>query len=89
MSSVAAGGGDEELGDAVSDINALYPADIVAYCRPAYGLQLVTAANARAKEVSEGERVARKAAREQLRVAEQEAEAIAATAVRQQQGGGL
>ena len=30
MSSVAAGGGDEELGDAVSDINALYPADIVA-----------------------------------------------------------
>ena len=90
MSSVAAGGGDEELGDAVAHINALYPADVVAYCRPAYGLQLVTAANARAKEVSEGERVARRAAREQLRVAEQEAEALAATAMRQQQqGGGL
>jgi hypothetical protein len=70
LSSVAVGGGDEELGDGVAAINALYPADVVAYCRPAYGLQLVAAAAGKARAVGEGERAARAAAREQMEAAE-------------------
>ena len=75
LSSVAVGGGDEELGDCVAGINVLYPADVVAYCRPAYGLQLVSAAAGRAQAVAEAERGSRAAARAQLEAAHAEAEA--------------
>jgi len=72
MSSVAVGGGDEELGDLVGIINSRYPADVVAYSRPAYGLQLVTAANSRATAVLQAEKNSRIAAREQMIAAEEE-----------------
>ena len=80
LSSVAVGGGDEELGDCVAAINALYPADVVAYCRPAYGLALVGAAAGRARGVAEAERAGRAAARAQMEAAAEAAGAAAAEA---------
>jgi len=70
LSTVAVGGGDEELSDCVAAINLLYPADVVAYSRPAYGLQLVVAAASRAKAVGEVEHASRVAARMQMEAAE-------------------
>ena len=75
LSSVAVGGGDEELGDCVAAINLLYPADVVAYCRPAYGLVLVGVAAGRARAQAEAEKASRLAAREQMEAAQAEAAA--------------
>ena len=63
-------GGDEELGDLVGSINALFPADVVAYCRPEYGLGLVAATRATLRGEEEAEKSARGAARAQLAAAE-------------------
>ncbi len=81
LSSVAVGGGDEELGDCVAGINGLYPADVVAYCRPAYGLQLAAGAAGRAAGVAEGERAGRAAARAQMEAAQEQAAAEAEAAL--------
>ena len=70
MAAVAVGGGDEELGDLVGSINALFPADVVAYCRPEYGLGLVAATRATLRGEEEAEKSARGAARAQLAAAE-------------------
>jgi hypothetical protein len=70
MAAVAVGGGDEELGDLVAAINALYPADVVAYCRPDYGLSLLDRTRAAVRGEEEAEKEARASARAQLGAAE-------------------
>ncbi len=70
MAAVAVGGGDEELADLVAAINALYPADVVAYCRPDYGLGLLERTRAAARGEEDADKEARAAARAQLSAAE-------------------
>ena len=48
----------------VAAVNDLYPADVVAHCRPAYGLDLLARANADAREYEAAQRAARAADRE-------------------------
>jgi hypothetical protein len=70
MAAVAVGGGDEELADLVAAINALYPPDVVAYCRPEYGLGLLDRTRAAVRAEEDAEKEARAAARVQLSAAE-------------------
>ena len=49
LAAVAAGSGDEELGELIEELNRLYPADVVAYCRPEFGLQLLEQSSSQAK----------------------------------------
>lgn len=70
MAAVAVGGGDEELADLVAAINALYPPDVVAYCRPEYGLGLLDRTRAAVRAEEDAEKEARAAARVQLSIAE-------------------
>ena len=55
---VAAGTADTDLEIQVGEINDLFPADVVAHCRPDYGLALLARANVESRALAESIRQA-------------------------------
>lgn len=47
LAQVSAGKGDHEIEELVSDVNSIYPADVVAFCRPDYALRVTMKAEGR------------------------------------------
>jgi hypothetical protein len=55
---VAAGTADADLEIQIAEINDLFPADVVAHCRPDYGLALLARANLESRVLAESIRQA-------------------------------